>query len=176
MDLINKQAAVDALEEGFKDVTKGIDKLSPTYGLTKAITGIYKCLIGKLPSAQPEIIYCEDCKYKDDGIDENGIPFLKCLHGRSYGGTRINDFCSWAEKKEDAESRWIPVTERLPEEDKDVLCKTLGGVIFVASYGKLHQWTDEKGWIITPSLERAGISFVDYWMPLPEFKKGWKND
>lgn len=74
--------------------------------------------------------------------------------------------------KADAESRWIPCEERLPEEDKDVLCKTLAGVMFVASYGKLHQWTDEKGWIITPSLERAGISFVDWWMPLPEFKKG----
>lgn len=53
----------------------------------------------ELPSAQPEIIYCGDCKYKDDGIDEDGIPFLKCLHGRSYGGTRINDFCSWAERR-----------------------------------------------------------------------------
>lgn len=70
------------------------------------------------------------------------------------------------------ESKWIPCSERLPEEDKDVLCKTLAGVIFVASYGKLHRWTDEKGWIITPSLERAGISFVDYWMPLPDFKEG----
>ena len=57
-------------------------------------------IIDLLPSAQPEIIYCKDCKYKDDGIDEDGIPFLKCLHGRSYGGTRINDFCSWAEKRE----------------------------------------------------------------------------
>ena len=54
-----------------------------------------------LPSVQPEIIHCGDCRYKDDGIDEDGIPFLKCLHGRSYGGTRINDFCSWAERRTD---------------------------------------------------------------------------
>ena len=46
------------------------------------------------------LIRCKDCKYKDDGIDEDGIPFLKCLNGRSYGGTRINDYCSWAERKE----------------------------------------------------------------------------
>lgn len=71
----------------------------------------------------------------------------------------------------DAEPHWIPCSERLPEEDKDVLCKTLAEVMFVASYGKLHRWTDEKGWIITPSLERVGISSVDYWMPLPEFYK-----
>lgn len=57
--------------------------------------------IENLPSAQPEIIHCGDCKYKDDGIDEDGIPFLKCLNGRSYGGTRINDFCSWAERRTD---------------------------------------------------------------------------
>ena len=160
MDVINRQAAIKdaeswvAVDEYEKHLQRDVIKW-----------------LKKFPSAQSEIIYCRDCKYKDDGIDENGIPFLKCLYGRSYGGTRINDFCSWAEKKEDAESRWIPVTEKLPEEDKDVLCKTLAGVIFVASYGKLHRWTDEKGWIITPSLERAGISFVDWWMPLPEFYK-----
>jgi hypothetical protein len=55
----------------------------------------------QMPSAEPKIIYCGDCKYKDDGIDEDGIPFLKCLNGRSYGGTRINDFCSWAERRTD---------------------------------------------------------------------------
>lgn len=47
------------------------------------------------------VVRCKDCKYKDDGIDEDGIPFLKCLNGRSYGGTRINDYCSWAERKEE---------------------------------------------------------------------------
>ena len=47
------------------------------------------------------VIRCKDCKYKDDGIDEDGIPFLKCLNGRSYGGTRINDYCSWAERREE---------------------------------------------------------------------------
>lgn len=57
-DLVSKQMAMDALEQGFKDVTNGIDKLSPTYGLTKAVTGIYKCLIGKLPPVQPEILAC----------------------------------------------------------------------------------------------------------------------
>lgn len=47
------------------------------------------------------VVRCGDCRYKDDGIDEDGIPFLKCLNGRSYGGTRINDFCSWAERRTD---------------------------------------------------------------------------
>lgn len=84
-DLIDRQAAIDALNE----VDDGAS-------ISTAIT-----VIEGLPSAQPEIIFCGDCKYKDDGIDEDGIPFLKCLHGRNYGGTRINDFCSWAERRED---------------------------------------------------------------------------
>lgn len=53
-DIIYRNAAIDALEEGFKDATEGVDKLSPTYGLIKAVTGIYKCLIGKLPPATTE--------------------------------------------------------------------------------------------------------------------------
>ena len=74
MDLIDRRAAIDALEEGFKDATEGVDKLSPTYGLIKAVTGIYKCLIGKLPPAQPET--CEGCKHlgKWENEFENGYP------------------------------------------------------------------------------------------------------
>lgn len=81
-DLIDRQAAIDQLHQ--------------SYNLLDA-----EQRLEDLPSAQPEIIHCGDCRYKDDGIDEEGIPFLKCLNGRSYGGTRINDFCSWAERKTD---------------------------------------------------------------------------
>ena len=92
-DTISRQTAIKAIED-LQDCYNGF---SDTYD--KA------CIIGvleELPSAQPKIIYCGDCRYKDDGIDEDGIPFLKCLNGRSYGGTRINDFCSWAERRTDA--------------------------------------------------------------------------
>lgn len=51
-----------------------------------------------------EVCRCGDCKYKDDGIDEDGYPFLKCLHGRSYGKTRINDYCSWGQRREDGDA------------------------------------------------------------------------
>ena len=46
------------------------------------------------------VIRCKDCKYCDSGIDEDDKPFLKCLSGRSYGGTNADDYCSWAERKE----------------------------------------------------------------------------
>ena len=88
-DLISRQAAID-----------GINKLMEIHFDRRVVLKKARNVVEQLPPAQPEIIYCGDCKYKDDGIDEDGIPFLKCLHGRSYGGTRINDFCSWAERRE----------------------------------------------------------------------------
>ena len=104
-DLIDRQAAIDALsamydaaEDWCREAKTDVIKARAESCMASIIEMKMKIL--KLPPAQPEIIYCGDCKYKDDGIDEDGIPFLKCLHGRSYGGTRINDFCSWAEKRE----------------------------------------------------------------------------
>ena len=82
-DCISRKEAIDAVKHAW---AKGLEPSQ---------------YIEELPPAQPEIIHCGDCRYKDDGIDEDGIPFLKCLHGRSYGGTRINDFCSWAERRTD---------------------------------------------------------------------------
>jgi hypothetical protein len=92
-NLIDRQAAIDAL-------TKHAKWMQERYHETCSLPGMINA-IEELPSAQPEIIHCGDCKYKDDGIDEDGIPFLKCLNGRSYGGTRINDYCSWAERREE---------------------------------------------------------------------------
>lgn len=48
---------------------------------------------------QPEIIYCKDCRYRNEGIYEGGTPVIKCFHKASYGERHLNDFCSWAERK-----------------------------------------------------------------------------
>ena len=93
-DSISRQQTIDAMN----GLPKYFDK---TGTLCLDYADVLAVLSEHLPSAQPEVIHCGDCKYKDDGIDEDGIPFLKCLNGRSYGGTRINDYCSWAERKED---------------------------------------------------------------------------
>lgn len=71
-----------------------------------------------------------------------------------------------SELEENPEPRWIPVTERPPKEDVDVLCKTLSGVMLVASYGKLNPWTEEKGWI-TSEFNRFSTDVLREWMPLP---------
>lgn len=114
---INKQDAIDALEEGFKDVTVGINKFGPTYGLIEAVTGIYKCLIGKLPpaqsdlseysdklwqkayergkaEAQAEIVRCKDCRFNTYS--------KKCLNPDSFFLVPADDFyCGYAERKTD---------------------------------------------------------------------------
>lgn len=47
-----------------------------------------------------EIVRCGECKWCDNGIDEDGKPFLKCL-GIHYGGTKAEDFCSYGEREEE---------------------------------------------------------------------------
>lgn len=100
-DLISRQMAVDAICKEWCNCTH--DDCENKNMMEAGFDPCDGCsdvdAIMDLPSAQPEIIHCGDCRYKDDGIDEDGIPFLKCLNGRSYGGTRINNFCSWAERR-----------------------------------------------------------------------------
>lgn len=72
-DLISRQAALDALE--WKWAGKA------------AIDAIKN-----LPSAQPEIIRCKDCKYL---FDDNKCPL------RTWWTHTEDDFCSYAERRTD---------------------------------------------------------------------------
>lgn len=51
--------------------------------------------IERLPSAQPEIIMCRDCKYWVSHCCYEGN---RILHGLF---THESDFCAWAERRED---------------------------------------------------------------------------
>lgn len=62
---------------------------------------------------------------------------------------------------EKAEGKWIPVTERLPEDDRQVLACTKHGRAFSAHYD--HKW---KRWQVSHSVK------ITHWMPLPEPPKG----
>ena len=62
--------------------------------------------------------------------------------------------------------KWIPVTERLPEEYDDVLCyrgSHIGALIDVYTYRGDNKWEDAYGYF--ESTEDEGIT---HWMPLPE--------
>lgn len=69
-----------------------------------------------------------------------------------------------------ASSKWIPVTERLPDEDDDVLCcrgNHIGALIDVYTYKGDGKWEDSYGyWNYTD------IEGITHWMPLPQPPKG----
>ena len=64
-----------------------------------------------------------------------------------------------------AQTRWIPVSERLPEENKTVIASTKYGVYPEAKYTKEYgwEWAYEAGADYWRDLED-----VTAWMPLPE--------
>ena len=85
-DLISRQAAIDALKGCY---CGGEDSCGePWIYEDHAIKAIEQ-----LPSAQPEIIRCKDCKYNATS--------KKCLNPNSFFLVPTDDdFCSYAEKRE----------------------------------------------------------------------------
>lgn len=85
-DLIYRQQAVDAFETAAK---------------SGACIEDIKLILAEMPSAQPEIIRCKDCKYYCEYGYVNGKPkFLpRCTFSAIY--VDADDFCSKAERRED---------------------------------------------------------------------------
>lgn len=91
-DLIDRQAAIDVMLMAIDD------DWEPDYATDR---------MNELPSAQPEIIRCKDCKYyeiawlKKDGTDDKRYKPSICVRGQ-YGITREPDwFCADAERRTD---------------------------------------------------------------------------
>ena len=83
-DLISRQAAIDALGEKPLAWTEGEYEL----GLQNQWQSDVDALNG-LPSAQPEIIRCKDCKHWD------GVDTCDVIDAPVWD----NDFCSMAERR-----------------------------------------------------------------------------
>ena len=61
-------------------------------------------------------------------------------------------------------NKWIPVTERLPEEMEWVLCASVCNTIHILRYDFIME-----DWDIYEKLNSCyGKGFVTHWMPLPE--------
>ena len=102
-DLISRQAAIDALAENMPSTYTPDGSHPADEGIFMAQEIYADCIqtLKELPSAQPEIIYCKDCKHY----------VLRALFGRSFGLcerlcneshsilTESNDFCSHAERR-----------------------------------------------------------------------------
>ena len=90
-DTISRQAAIDAINKAFERVFAwdGTGLLGDK-------------VLENVPSAQPEIIYCKDCKHWTNNIGDSELRDNYCnevAHGFYY---RCNgdDFCSRAERRD----------------------------------------------------------------------------
>lgn len=93
-DLISRQAAIDALD-GEITVT-GRANAEAVRGYANLVCDRIK----RLPSAQPEIIYCKDCKWSDWYDAADGHKYCYCMETGAAGRT-ADDFCSYAERLEE---------------------------------------------------------------------------
>ena len=89
-DLISRQAAIDALCNyycgGHQDC-----KYYPNCENLKTIE--------QLPSAQPDIIRCKDCKHHWTHGCMDSMPIERCDLGQTFYDAEV-DFCSLAERRE----------------------------------------------------------------------------
>ena len=77
-DLISRQAAIDALEESKR-----------IYVDRRVIIGKMQDIVSNLPSAQPEIFRCKDCKHWD------GVDTCDVIDAPVWD----NDYCSMSERR-----------------------------------------------------------------------------
>lgn len=94
MDLIDRQAAIDEIDEWIKAF------LEQGHRESAADACLIQDGIIQLPSAQPEIVRCKDCKYMTEHYDTDGnAPYWTCSEWDS--GTDYDGFCHYAERRTD---------------------------------------------------------------------------
>ena len=99
-DMISRQAAIDALDKVAEMFPYRIPGKTKTYrqyneAWSDAIDAAENALEA-LPSAQPEIVRCKDCKEFRRWIDTD-ITFCDCTEYE----VKADDFCSKAERRTD---------------------------------------------------------------------------
>ena len=95
-DLIDRQQAIDAFNTNVDElVVAGKENADSVEKYLNRVIDKIK----ELPSAQPEIIRCKDCKYWDTTWQNDYAPnYHYCP---MIDGTRRNDFyCAYAERRE----------------------------------------------------------------------------
>jgi hypothetical protein len=87
-DSISRQVAIDTANEWLLDCFH-VQKQNRSCGLIRRLED--------LPSAQPEIIRCKDCKYQDENWRRVSVRWLPCMDVR----TGSNWYCGSAERRTD---------------------------------------------------------------------------
>lgn len=96
-DLIDRQAVIDALNDGAELLRRvlddtdivGVERAKYAWGL--GLIESYISDVEELPSEEPEITRCKDCKYRNG--ETKG-----CVRNPCVEPWRKNDFCSYGEK------------------------------------------------------------------------------
>ena len=109
-----------------------------------------------------EAIRILDPETTGEALEE--IEYYGGFSGRTAAVQAVSDACvlAVAALREQEQRRWIPVTERLPENIANrvlVVCERSNGV-FYAHY--------EKPFWINLETDKPFISTVTHWMPMPE--------
>ena len=102
-DLISRQQAIDSLDFEIVHMTAYCDGKNEGNPLAQYNKGLEdgKKAIEALPSAQPEIIRCKDCKhYKITDNRAFGFP-VKVCKWTGFEDVDDDDFCSRAERRTD---------------------------------------------------------------------------
>ena len=72
------------------------------------------------------------------------------------------------------QDKWIPVGERLPEEDERVIISTKNEVVKEGAYTERYGYAMRKGFFTENCFE--DLQGVTAWQPLPEPYKGGQNE
>lgn len=102
-DLISRKDALDAIVgctncETAEQLRAYVTKHSLDNGWIGGVLEAFDA-VEDLPSAQPEIIRCKDCKWSD-WYDVDGYKYCYCIETGASGRT-ADDFCSYAEREKD---------------------------------------------------------------------------
>ena len=94
------------------------------------------------------------------------IEYYGGFSGRTAAVQAVSDACvlAVAALRELEERRWIPVAERLPEKNKEVVGWYKDNPFSPFRYG-IVSWNGH-GWVFTYA--QRYVDAVTYWMPLPE--------
>ena len=97
-DCISRRAAIDAIKASSKEIQHWLWEAEGCEGYCAMVADVETCL-DDLPSVQPDIIRCKDCKYWEGERRGYFYYFEQCsLHERTASS---DDFCSWAERREE---------------------------------------------------------------------------
>lgn len=97
-DLIRRQDAIKALEKWKEGEARTIKDYGEVFvlGRTSAFADAIAAMVF-VPSADPEIVRCKDCKYRDENWRRVSVRWLPCMDVR----TGSNWYCESAERRTD---------------------------------------------------------------------------